>query len=309
MARIPRMIITGEPTVYHIISRTALDGFVLGDVEKEFLLNLIRRLSSVYFAEVLGFCIMGTHFHLVVRLHPGDGVANEEIGKRFSLYYGADKDEKLKLGDERVHVFREKWGSLSEYVREIKQTFSRWYNKTHGRRGFFWGDRYKSVIVDDGDTLINCLAYIDLNPVRAGICTVPEDYRWCSVGYHIQSGNKDGFLSLDFGLTDFGVKNAIQRLHHYRQFVYEKGSISPGKGAVVRSENLKQEEKKGFGLGARDRFRYRTRYFTDSGIIGTKEFVARCYLKFKDHFSSRREKRPRAVAGLEGVYSLKRLSE
>jgi len=62
MARIPRMLITGEPTVYHVISRTALDGFVLGDVEKDYLLRLIKHLSSVYFAEVLGFAIMGNHF-------------------------------------------------------------------------------------------------------------------------------------------------------------------------------------------------------------------------------------------------------
>ena len=49
MARIPRMVITGEPTVYHIISRTALDGLVLGDVERDYLLELIRHLSSIYF--------------------------------------------------------------------------------------------------------------------------------------------------------------------------------------------------------------------------------------------------------------------
>ena len=69
MARIPRMVITEEPTVYNITSRTALDGLVLGDVEKDYLLELIRHLSSIYFAEVLGFCIMGTHFHLLVHMH------------------------------------------------------------------------------------------------------------------------------------------------------------------------------------------------------------------------------------------------
>ncbi len=57
MPRIARLKIKGESGVYHVISRTALDGFVLGDVEKESLLNLIKRLSSVYFAEVLGFSI------------------------------------------------------------------------------------------------------------------------------------------------------------------------------------------------------------------------------------------------------------
>ena len=54
MPRIARLIVKGEPAVYHVVSRATLDGFVLGDVEKEYLLDLIKRLSSVYFAEVLG---------------------------------------------------------------------------------------------------------------------------------------------------------------------------------------------------------------------------------------------------------------
>ena len=57
MPRIARLVVKGEPAVYHVVSRTALDGFVLGDVEKDYLLDLIRRLSSVYFGEVLGFCL------------------------------------------------------------------------------------------------------------------------------------------------------------------------------------------------------------------------------------------------------------
>ena len=56
MPRLARMIVTGEPTIYHVMSRTVLDGFVLGDVEKEYLLKLIKHLSSIYFTEVLGFC-------------------------------------------------------------------------------------------------------------------------------------------------------------------------------------------------------------------------------------------------------------
>jgi hypothetical protein len=74
----------------------------------------------------------------------------------------------------------------------------RYYNKRHHRRGYFWGDRFKSVIVDKGETLVNCLAYIDLNPLRAGIVDRPEDYRWNSLGYHLQTQNKDQFLSTDF---------------------------------------------------------------------------------------------------------------
>jgi putative transposase len=264
MPRIARLKIKGEPTVYHVISRTALDGFVLGDVEKEFLLNLIKRLSKVYFAEVLGFCLMGNHFHLLIRMHPGHDVSDEEIKKRFKLYYG--KDSKQDVNDEAmIHILRKKWCDLSEYVKEIKQGFSRFYNKRHGRKGFFWSDRFKSVIVDDGQTLINCLAYIDLNPFRAGITHKPESYRWCSLGYHVQSNNADGFLSLDFGLREFGMRGSKDRLAYYRRFVYVKGGITEKGNVGVRGVDLRTVE----------RFRYRTRYFTDSGIIGTKAFVDR----------------------------------
>ena len=114
MARIPRLTVHGEPAVYHVISRTALDGFVLGDVEKEYLLSLIQQLSAVYFTEVLGFCLMGNHFHLLVRMHPEAEFSDADIRARFQRYYGADSIRQLldgqiptlraKLGDSvRVH--------------------------------------------------------------------------------------------------------------------------------------------------------------------------------------------------------------
>ena len=297
MPRIARLIVRGEPAVYHVMSRTALDGFVLGDIEKEYLLNLIKRLSKVYFTEVLGFCLMGNHFHLLVRMHPGDAYDDEEIKSRFSRYYG--DEPKIPISDGQVPCFRKKWESLSEYVREIKQGFSRFYNRRHHRKGFFWSDRFKSLIVDNGETLINCLAYIDLNPVRAGIVEKPEEYRWGSLGYHVQRQNEDGFLSLDFGLKEFGLKKAKERLRDYRRFVYEKGGV----------RGTETERKKDFNLNEIDRFRYRTRYFTDSAIIGSKAFVDRVYRQFKHHFSSKHEKRPKVIGGLDGIYSLKKLSE
>jgi REP element-mobilizing transposase RayT len=291
------MKVKGEPAVYHLISRTALDGFVLGDVEKDHLVNIIMHLSAVYFAEVLGFCAMGNHFHLLVRMQPGDAFSDEEIGKRFKLYYGDDQRRELMAG--QIPYFREKWSNLSEYIKEIKQGFSRFYNKLHDRKGYFWSDRFKSVIVDNGETLINCLAYIDLNPVRAGMVKKPEKYRWCSLGYHVQTNNKEGFLSLDLGLMEFGVKDERERLKYYRRFVYEKGAL----------KGVKKERQKDFEIGRVDRFKYRTRYFSDSGVIGSKAYVERIYQAFKHHFTTKREKRPNVIEGLNGVYSLKRLSE
>ena len=331
MPRTQRLIINDESTVYHVMSRTALDGFPLGDVEKDFMLDLIRRYAALYLVEILGFCLMGNHFHILVRMFPEDKFTDEDIQKRYVAFYG---DERI-FAEGLVPSLREKLSSLSEFMREIKVGFARFYNRRHKRRGYFWGDRFKSVIVENGETLINCLAYIDLNPLRAGLVERPEQYRWNSLGYHIQTNNRDNFLSTDFGpvkcaslslrelhragLKEFNppaadkcLKSKTERIRRYRRYVYEAGSLNqPGKGnvKVIKDKVLEKERGKEFELSRSDRFRYRTRYFTDSGIIGSKEFVSGHYRRFKDLFMSKNEKIPRPVAGLDGMYSLKRLSE
>jgi REP element-mobilizing transposase RayT len=190
------MIVQNQTAVYHVMSRTALDGFPLEAFEKDFLLELIKRMSSLFFTEIYGFALMGNHFHLLVKMIPEDRFSDEELKERLVKFYG---EKKAPADDGQLPFIRQKLASISEFVREIKVNFTRFYNKRHGRRGYFWGDRFKSVIVERGETLINCLAYIDLNPVRAGIVEKPEDYRWNSLGYHLQANNKGRFLSTDFG--------------------------------------------------------------------------------------------------------------
>jgi len=308
MPRTPRMVIGDETAVYHIMSRTSLDGFPLGDIEKDFMIDLIRRFSKLYFVEILGFCIMGNHFHLLVRMFPEFKFTDEDIKKRYVEFYGDDG----AFAEGRLPYWREKLSNLSEFVREIKVGFARYYNRRHNRRGYFWGDRFKSVIVENGETLINCLAYIDLNPLRAGLVERPEQYRWNSLGYHIQTNNQDNFLSTDFGLKEFNVKSKKERIRRYRRYVYEAASLNqPEKGnvKVIADKLLEKERRREFELSKSDRFRYRTRYFTDSGIIGSREFVAANYRRFKNLFNSKHEKKPKPIKGLSGVYSLKRLSE
>jgi REP element-mobilizing transposase RayT len=302
------MVIDDETTVYHVMSRTALDGFPLGDIEKDFMLDLIRRYAVLYFVEILGLCIMGNHFHLLVKMVPEYKFNDQDIKKRYVSFYGDDR----VFTDGLIPSLRAKLSSLSEFVREIKVGFARYYNKRHHRRGYFWGDRFKSVIVDKGETLINCLAYIDLNPLRAGIVSRPEDYRWNSLGYHVQTNNRDNFLSTDFGLKEFNVNSEKERIRRYRRYVYEAGAISrPDKmqANVIDDRVVAKERKKDFEISRINRFRYRTRYFTDSGIIGSKEFVSENYRRFKHLFYSKHEKKPKPIKGLEGMYSLKRLSE
>ena len=94
--------------------------------------------------------------------------------------------------------------------------------------------------------------------------------------------------------------------------VYEAGAVDrpeKGKTKVIGDRILEKERKREFELSRSDRFRFRTRYFTDSGVIGSKEFVSKTYLRFKHHFNSKNEKKTKPVKGLSGIYLLKRLSE
>jgi REP element-mobilizing transposase RayT len=306
------------------MSRTALDGFPFSNVDKDELVKIIKKFSKLFFVEVFGFCIMGNHFHLLVQMFPEHYFKDKEIWKRCKAHYGED----FEVSDEKIADYRDKLSSLANYMKEIKQAFSWYFNKRHNRRGTLWGERFKSVIVERGETLINCLAYIDLNPIRAAIVERPEDYRWNSLGYHMQAGNKDDFLSLDFGpvkyatlslrelhragLKEFGVMDTAERLRRYRRYVYEAGALNRSDGtspATMDNNILEKERKNDFEISRLRRFRYRTRYFSGSGIIGTKEFVSNNYKRFKHLFQSKHDKKPKPIKGLDDVFSLKRLAE
>ena len=83
---------------------------------------------------------------------------------------------------------------------------------------------------------------------------------------------------------------------------------STGQARVIDNDIVEHERKKKYEIKRKERFRYRTRYFTDSSIIGIKEFVSSNYQRFKDFFMSKRQKIPKRVAGLNGVYSLSQFS-
>ena len=139
----------------------------------------------------------------------------------------------------------------------------------------------------------------------------------------MQTKNQDNFLSTDFGPGEMrfavtselhweGVLDPEERLKGYRRYVYEAGALNhPNKrqARVIDNDIVEHERENDFELNRMRRFRYRTRYFTDSGIIGSKEFVSTNYHRFKHLFYSKHEKKPKPIKGLEGMYSLKRLSE
>jgi REP element-mobilizing transposase RayT len=280
-----------------------LTGFPLETAEKEYLLGLITRLSRFYFVDVLGFCVMSNHFHLVTRMYPAEYFSDDLVRERLEKWF----PEGREISEQTIARFRDRWSSLAQFVKDIKQGFTRYYNKRHGREGYFWNGRFKSLIVQNGRSLVNLLAYVDLNPVRAGIVKRPEQYRWCSLGYHVQTGNRDGLLCVDFGMKEWGEKDPEQIIRKYRQFVYETGAVDTGKGKPMDPEIVRKERRKNFELKRFELFCYRTRYFSDAGILGSKEFVKEVFDQVKHMLTSKDERKFTQLAGADGVYSMKRL--
>jgi putative transposase len=307
MARIRRLRVSGEDAFYHIISRTVGQDFLLHDREKQKLFDIIKRYSSLFFVKVIGYAIMSNHFHLLVRMDTGEDYSDETVHKRLKVFYGHDYAE---LRFSNLEPVREKLGNLSEYVKGIKQTFSWWYNRIHKRRGYFWSDRFKSVLIQSGESLLNCSGYIDLNALRAGIVEKPEEYRWCSLGYRIQQGNKDDFLSFS-GLFEFEDhrKDEKELLRLYRSFVYEVGGeIEKAGQAMIGRDLLKVEKERGFELSRSEVLLYRWRYFSDGLVLGSKSFVQSAYTRFSGVVFYKKERKEHATGIAKGIYSLRRLN-
>lgn len=303
MPRIPRNLIKEKNRCYHIMSETTGQEFLLGDLEKEYLTERIRELSSVYLVKVFTFAVLSNHFHLIAQMLDGDEFSDQEIERRFYRRYG----KKKPFPRDKVAYYRKRWSDLSEYGKEIKQGFSRWYNKLNRRRGFFWGGRFTSVVVEDGEALLSCMAYVELNAVRAHIVDRPEDYRFCGLAYHIQSGNQDAFLSLDLSELIVGQESPLVA---YRRYVYEVGSLErPDRKRRIPISISEQEAKANYQLKRTALFRYRSRYFTQSVVLGSKSFVKEVYAKLHPYLRTRADREPARINGAEGLYSMRRFKK
>jgi REP element-mobilizing transposase RayT len=347
MARSKRLKLKDEEGFFHIMSRTVGQEFYLGDVEKEKLFNIIKYYSGFYFVKVIGLTIMSNHFHLLIKSEPESYYSDEQVKQRIEKYMDKDKNKKRKKkkkkkdkeeqeegeeveveeGDEEISnhkllQIKKQMADISEYVRAFKQTFSRWYNKMNNRTGYFWGDRFKSVLIEKGEALINCLAYIDLNPVRARIVTRPEDYRWSGIGYRIYTDNKGDFLSFEGIFSESEIKDLPKEelLKCYRYFVYKCGNIKRLSLAEIEAgadvSNVKSvrddatyrhELMRDFKLPTGEIMLGRIRHFSQGMVIGSKQFLKEAYAKYGGEVIVKKDRNVYQTGITNNILSLRKL--
>jgi len=302
MTRMRRIKVNGEDAYYHIISRTVQQTYLMGNVEREKFVSIIKHYSDLYFVKVIAYCIMDNHFHLLVKMEPEHKYTDEEIEEKVRRNIKLGKDNKVI----DIAYYRNRLENISEYMRQIKHTFSRWYNNLNNTKGSFWSDRFKSVLVEQGEALETVLAYIELNPIRAKIVKIPEEYRHSSIGYRTSTRRKkQNFLSFD-GLTFEGMRTAFSK---YRKLIYQYGGIDKvGKGRIDE-KLIKQAEQADYQQPASELFTNRIKYLTDGLIIGSKTFLKQAYAVFGGNIIMKKNRHIYKTGAGNGVLSVRKLIE
>ncbi len=291
--RTSRLKVSGVDACYHCMTRTVNGESLFGVVEKEVLRKMIWQVADFSGVEVLTYCIMSNHFHVLLRVPACMEVSDQELLRRYRLLYPkptkyqtvsiAVMQQVLAEGGDDAEGVRRKllarMGDVSEYMKTLKQRFSIWFNRTHQRFGTLWAERFKSVLVEGrGNPLQTMAAYIDLNPVRAGLVDDPKDYRFCGYGEAV-AGNKRARAGLRRVWADFigsskSSKIKIDRaLQAHRELVFGKRSSDAELSESGREKVLKILEKEKAILPKATILRCRVRYFTDGAILGSQEFV------------------------------------
>ena len=191
----PFLFPDSQAGVTHVCSRILEKRYIFQDEEREYFVKTMRAYEDLLGVEVLTYCVMSNHFHMLVRVpHRPEGfdVSLEVVVARLERAIGEDAmmlirkqlDFWQRAGlDQVIEEWRQKqvarMFSLSEFVKCVKFRFTRWYNRRAGRKGPLWESRFTSVIVEEEERALRTMAaYIDLNPVRAGMVADPADYRW-----------------------------------------------------------------------------------------------------------------------------------
>lgn len=145
MARLPRLSVPGYP--HHVIQRgNNRQAIFLADADRLRMLELLEDQARQNEVAVHAYVLMDNHFHLLLTPQTGDG--------------------------------------LSRLMQAVGRRYVRYFNDSHGRSGTLWEGRYKSTLIEAESHLLACMAYIDLNPVRAGLVTAARDYPWSSHAHY-----------------------------------------------------------------------------------------------------------------------------
>ncbi len=334
----------GKAAVYHCVSRVVDRRKVFERAEKEQFVKFLRLYEEFCGVRVRSYCVMGNHFHVLVEVppRPAETMGDEELLERLGLIYGDLKVAEVRWqlqmrrdagDDEGAERFKEEkflyrmW-DLSQFMKVLKQRFTQWFNKRHSRKGTLWEERFKSVLVEDGRSARVVAAYIDLNPVRAGLVDDPVRYRWSSYGAAV-AGDRRARAGIERTMTEFeeevcfvaGTVDWRRVAGMYRVILFEDGEerfAVVGSGPEQRVEIVRRgvgrdaverEKKRGGQMGRFELLRCRVQHFVDGMVSGSEEFVNAMFEARRELFGPNRKDGARKIRGADdaGIWTMRDL--
>jgi len=199
---------------YHCVTRCVRRAFLCGEDHhsgrsyehrRGWISDRIKQLAGIFAIDIAGYAVMSNHTHLVVRIDRGralDWSVQEVLERWTALFTGpllvtrylsaeretmsqAEVDTVLELAE----VYRQRLYNLSWFMRTLNEDIARRANAEDGVKGRFWEGRFKSQALLDEPALLAALAYMDLNPIRAGIAETPEESDHTSIQERIRGAS------------------------------------------------------------------------------------------------------------------------
>ncbi len=209
-----QLVSVDATSYYHCVSRCVRRSFLCGEDKltnisyehrKKWIERKIYTLTQVYCIDICAYAIMSNHYHLVLNINKNRalGLTLHEVVEHWShehtlpvliqrwqnnqLTSLAEEDKCIEL----IEIWRERLWNLSWFMKELNYDIACKANREDNCTGHFWESRFKSQALLDEKALAAAMAYVDLNPIRAGIANTPETSEFTSIKARIESLSKN----------------------------------------------------------------------------------------------------------------------
>ena len=301
---------------FHCISRVVEGRFIfrLSDgrsLEAEFFVARMHRLEAFTGIRVLGYAIMANHIHLLCEVPEPRPLSQSEVLERIGAGFGphlaralreqlarlAEQPDGLGQCNRLLEPFRRRMHDISIFLKELKGGFAQGFNRRHGRYGTLWAERFKSVLLEGGQAVAAIAAYIDLNPVRAGLCADPKEYRYCGYAEVLAKGTAAAMEGLRIILGLPPTTSPEQLAAEYRKHLFHRGALgtenNPPAFDLAKAQAVVEQEKGELSL--QEQLRCKIRYFSDGVILGSRSFVEAHCQRLKQTIGYKRKSGPTAL--------------
>ena len=240
-ARYQQVSLSDTP-YYHCVSRCVRRAFLCGkdrvtgknyEHRKQWIQERLKHLSETFSIEICAYAIMSNHIHTVLRLLPAQAEtwSEEQVIRRWQQLFSlpvlieryqsgqCDTPAQQRQARQVIEQWRERLSDLSWFMRCLNEPIARQANAEDKCTGRFWEGRFKSQALLNEQAVLACMAYVDLNPVRAGLCDSLPDSEFTSVQQRIATieqqpvqtvvklsefiGSKNQNTGIPFSLTDY----------------------------------------------------------------------------------------------------------